>query len=179
MSKPWTVPGAPWKTESAFYGWVRGQLRKGWSRHPIKNLLIQNNRFKKDNGKGRHTWHLECSICKQDTPQTKIQVDHITPAGSLNSVDDIGPFIERLYFVTFDSLRIVCIPCHAIITHQERRGFTTFLEAMIDKRVIEIMRLSSSKVKAFLQNYGVEYITPKEANRSAVRFLIMGIYTSD
>lgn len=174
MNKPWEVKGAPWSTESAFYSWVRGQLRRGWSKHPIKNLLIQNNRFKKDNGKGRHTWHLECSICKEDTPQTKIQVDHIIPAGSLNTTEDIGKFVERLYFVTFDTIRIVCIPCHEIITHQERYNLPTFFEAMIDKKVVQIMKTTDS-AKKFLSAYGVDYVTPKEANRDTVRSLVRSI----
>lgn len=168
MHNPWDVPGVPWKTEAAFYGWVRGQLRKGWSRHPVKNLLIQNNRFKKDNGKGRKTWHLECDICKQDTPQTKIQIDHIHPAGSLKTTEDIGKFVERLYFVTFDTIRPLCIPCHEIITFAERKGIT-FEEAIIEKQVVDIMKKSVHDLKIWLQHRHEEYLTPKPLNKDVIR----------
>ena len=171
MSNPWDVPGVPWKTESAFYGWVRGQLRKGWSRHPVKNLLIQNNRFKKDNGKGRKTWHLECSICKEDTPQTKIQIDHIHPAGSLKTTEDIGKFVERLYFVTFDTIRPVCIPCHEVLTFAERKGIT-FDEAVVEKQVVDIMKKNTPNLKKWLLDRGEEYLTPKPLNKDVVRRVI-------
>jgi hypothetical protein len=165
------VKGVPWKTESAFYGWVRGQLRKGWTRHPVKNLLLQNNRFKKDNGKGRMTWHLECSQCKQDTPQTKIQIDHIHPAGSLKTTEDIGKFVERLYFVTFDTIRPVCIPCHEVITFAERKGLS-FEEAKIEKACVKIMALGVHDLTLMLKKHGYLYMTPKEKNRDNVRRIV-------
>jgi hypothetical protein len=171
VSEPWNVPGVPWKTESAFYGWVRGQLRKGWTRHPVKNLLIQNNRFKKDNGKGRKTWHLECSICKEDTPQTKIQIDHIHPAGSLKTTEDIGKFVERLYFVTFDTIRPVCIPCHEVVTFAERRGIS-FDEAKIEKACVKIMALSVHKLTLMLKKHGYVYTKPKKSNIGNVRRIV-------
>ena len=171
LMKPWDVKGVPWKSEAAFYGWVRGQLRKGWTRHPVKNLLIQNNRFKKDNGKGRMTWHLNCSQCKVATPQTKIQIDHINPAGSLKTTEDIGKFVERLYFVTFDTIRPVCIPCHEVITFAERKGIS-FEDAVIEKEVICIMKKGVLELKEWLKSHNKEYLTPKPANIHNVREII-------
>tara|TARA_R110002167_G_C12643272_1_gene648553 strand:- start:335 stop:883 length:549 start_codon:yes stop_codon:yes gene_type:complete len=170
-NKPWNVKGVPWKTEAAFYGWVRGQLRRGWTRHPVKNLLIQNNRFKKDNGKGRLTWHLDCSKCKKATPQTKIQIDHIHPAGSLKTTEDIGKFVERLYFVTFDTIRPLCIPCHEVVTLAERKGMT-FDEAKVEKEVINIMKKSVVNLKMWLSKHNLEYLTPKPSNIDQVRRII-------
>lgn len=170
-NKPWLVPGVPWKTESAFYGWVRGQLRKGWSRHPVKNLYLQNNRYKQDNGKGRMVWHLDCEHCNKATKQTQIQVDHILPAGSLKTTEDIGKFVERLFFVTFDTIRVVCIPCHQIITYAERTGLS-FEDAKIEKQCVEIMKKSVHDLKVWLSDRHEPYLTPKSKNRDAVRRLL-------
>lgn len=173
MSKPWSVPGVPWKTQAAFESWVRGQIRKGWSRHPVKNLYIQNNRFKKQNAKGRITWHLECEQCKKDTPQTKVNVDHLHPATvmGLKTEEDYGRFIFRLYYVTFDDIQILCKPCHDVKTYSERKGIS-FEEAAIEKQVVDIMKKNVRDLKVWLQSKGEEYLTPKPNNRSTVRRLL-------
>lgn len=171
MKEPWNVEGVPWVTEAAFYAWVRGQLRKGWSRHPVKNLYLQNNRYKKENDKGRLVWHLNCEQCSIPTTQTKIQVDHIHPAGSLKTTEDLGKFVERLYFVTFDTIRVVCIPCHGIITYSERKGLS-FDEARIEKQCIHIMKKSKFDLEEWLEWRGEKYITPKAKNKEVVRRLL-------
>jgi hypothetical protein len=172
---PWDVKGVPWKSEAAFYGWVRGQLRKGWSRHPVKNLLIQNNRFKKDNGKGRMTWHLNCEQCKKATPQTKIHVDHLLPStvGGLKTEADFGRFIYRLYFVSFEDLQLLCIPCHDIKTYSERKG-CSFEEAVIEKQVICIMKKGVLDLKKWLSDHNEEYLTPKPLNADTIRRILNG-----
>ena len=169
--KPWTIEKTPWATEAAFYGWVRGQLRKGWTRHPVKNLYLQNNRYKKENVKGRMVWHLDCEQCNTPTTQTKIQIDHIHPAGSLKTTEDIGKFVERLYFVTFNTIRVVCIPCHEVITHAERTGLS-FEEAKVDKQCIHIMKKSVHNLKRWLSDRQEEYLTPKPKNKEVVRRLL-------
>jgi len=30
--------GTPWRTKSEFYVWLRGLLRRGWSKHPLRIL---------------------------------------------------------------------------------------------------------------------------------------------
>jgi hypothetical protein len=173
MSKePWKVKGAPWKTEAAFYSWIRSQLRRGWSRHPIKNLYLQQNRFKSQNDKGRVVWHLECEQCKIDTPQTKIQIDHLIPAGSLKTTGDLGQFVERLYFVTFDTIRALCIPCHEVITFGERNKIEEFAVAAIEKECVRVMRLNIHELKTWLHNRHEEYVTPKKENIHTVRRLL-------
>lgn len=169
--KPWLVRGAPWKTEAAFYSWIRSQLRKGWSRHPVKNLYLQNNRFKSLNERGRITWHLECEHCRKNTPQTKIQVDHLNPAGSLKTTEDLGKFVERLYFVTFDTIRVLCIPCHQTITYAEKKGLS-FEDAKIEKQVVDIMKKSKHDLEMWLQDRHEKYVTPKGDNKDTVRRLL-------
>lgn len=122
MNKPWEVPGSPWKTESAFWSWVRGQLRRGWNIHPIKHLYLQSKRHKKKNERGREIWHITCENCDNCFKKADIQVDHIEPSGSLKCDEDIERFVKRLYFITFDDLQLLCDECHKDKSYRERYG---------------------------------------------------------
>lgn len=170
--KPWEVSGAPWKTEAAFWAWIRGQLRRGWNRHPIKHLYIKQNRYKAQGKRGKMVWHLDCEQCGCPTPQTNIEIDHMIPAGSFTCKADIADFVERLYVVTFDTIRAVCRNCHEILTHQERNKIETFFEAAIDKQVINIMKKKANVVKNFVEEHGYTYLTPKGANKENVRKIV-------
>jgi 5-methylcytosine-specific restriction endonuclease McrA len=46
-------------------------------------------------------------------------VDHICPAGSLNSAQDLPDFIERL-FCEVDNLQVLCETCHNAKTKLEK-----------------------------------------------------------
>ena len=75
----------------------------------------------------------ECDVCKKDYTQKDIQVDHIRDdVNRLNDVEDIQEFVEGLSLVTMADLRLVCKPCHSIISHSQRKGIT-FEEAKIEK----------------------------------------------
>lgn len=171
-SKPWEIAGTPWKTESQFWVWVRGQIRRGWARHPVKHLFIKQNRYKKENAKGRMVWHMDCAICQEKTPMGSIQIDHKLGDSQFTKDEHIEPFIKRMYFVTFDNLQALCIPCHKIKTHADRKGIS-FYEAFIDKKVVGTMKKPVSVLKEVLKEFGYEYQTPKEANRENIRKIIM------
>lgn len=178
-NKPWELPETPWKTESAFWSWVRGQLRKGWSRHPVKHLYLKQKRYKAQGKRGKMIWHLDCEICDESTPQSNIEIDHIIPSGSLKSEEDLGRFAARLYVVTFDTIRALCRDCHQISTHADKKGLS-FFEAKVDKEVIKVMK-SATRVKEVVKAFGEEYKTPKEKNRETIRKIIMlveaGVYS--
>lgn len=134
----------PWKTESSFWTWVRGGLRRSlWMRHPVKILLLKEKRYRASIGRGgRSVWALRCSICQTEQPQSECEVDHIKEAGSLKSREDIAGFVERLAFVTTEDLRVVCKPCHKILTMMSRYGMT-FEEAA--QRKAEIAKRKKKK----------------------------------
>ena len=48
-----------------------------------------------------------------------ISVDHIIPAGSLRSAEDLKGFVERL-FVEIDGLQCLCDDCHSVKTQNEK-----------------------------------------------------------
>lgn len=125
MKKMWGK-GKPWKTESAFWAYIRGGLRRAvWMRHPVKIEHLKKNRYKDGLGAGgKEVWCCTCAICGETKRQSDCQVDHISPAGSLKKIEDISPFIERLAFVEDKDIRILCKSCHAICTYAERYGLT-------------------------------------------------------
>ena len=68
----------------------------------------------------RMKWEYQCNHCNQWFPDREIQVDHIIPAGKLNCMEDIVPFIERLA-VEEDGFQVLCKACHQNKTNKERR----------------------------------------------------------
>lgn len=167
-NNPWDMKDTPWRTEAAFWAWVRGQLRKGWMRHPVKHLFVKQNRFKSQNRRGKMTWHLVCASCEKQTPQTEIHVDHKNGWNSFTKKSDIAEFVQRLYFVTYDDLQILCIPCHKIKTYQERMQLDKFSDAAIHLEAKQVMKKNTKELKTWLENHGEEYLTPKPKNFETV-----------
>ena len=96
---------------------------------------------------------MQCAICDNWFKQKEIEVDHFPhDAGSILSVNDIGPFVDRLYCET-DNLRVVCKPCHKIHTYAQAEGIT-FAEAKFAKKVLDVTKQPVKKVLAFLMQYG-------------------------
>lgn len=108
------------KTEAAFFGMIRSNLRKlsiRWK--PRSDYLLENRRPKKNGGRSK--WEYECQICHKWFIRAHIQVDHIVPCGSLNCFEDIGPFVKRL-LCEKDGYRALCIDCHKTVTNKERKN---------------------------------------------------------
>lgn len=126
-NKPWEEEGVPFKTEAAFWAWVKGVLRKGWSRHPIKVQYIQSLRYKAPLGKKTKrnleglVWAVDCECCGKPTPQNKTQCDHIHASKQERWYDDIDAFVHRMYYVTFEDIQALCIPCHEIKTEADKQ----------------------------------------------------------
>ena len=108
-------------TESAFWSFIRSGLRqksRWWK--PITECKAKAKRPYKGPLK-RQKFEYQCNQCKDWFPEKKINVDHICPAGSLNSAQDLPDFIERL-FCEVDNLQVLCETCHNAKTKSERNG---------------------------------------------------------
>lgn len=66
-------------------------------------------------------WEYKCAECKKWHKAKDVSVDHIVPAGSLNTYDDLVPFVQRL-FCSVEGLQVLCRTCHNTKTQQERSG---------------------------------------------------------
>lgn len=98
-------------TESAFWSFIRSALRQKsrfWK--PITECKLQARRLYKGVNK-RQKYEYQCNTCKNWFIEKKINVDHICPAGSLNSAQDLPGFVDRL-FCEVDNLQVLCEACH-------------------------------------------------------------------
>lgn len=160
-NKPWDMPGVPFKTEGAFWNWVKGVLRKGWSRHPVKVQYMRSIRFKAPlgrvttkNPKGM-VWAINCEICNECVRESKAQCDHIRPSELERWYNDIDAFVKRMYFVTFDDLQGLCIPCHEIKTYADKKGCSFEESKTIYKPLIEFKNKKAKEQIDTLREIGI------------------------
>ena len=110
-------------TESAFWSFIRSALRqksRWWK--PITQCNLAAKRPYKGPLK-RQKFEYQCNKCKNWFPDKKINVDHMTPAGSLNCAQDLPGFVDRL-FVEAEGLQVLCSNCHDKKTAKERENRT-------------------------------------------------------
>lgn len=107
-------------TESAFWSFIRSCLRnksRFWI--PIQEAKKLARRKSQSSNK-KLKFEYQCSECKNWFPDKEVSVDHIIPAGSLNSAADLPGFVERL-FCEVDNLSVLCEKtCHAAKTKLDR-----------------------------------------------------------
>lgn len=116
-----TRNGGKW-TEAQFWGRLRSQLRRMsmyWE--PIKQCLEEAKRPYKGKNK-RQKWEYKCTTCDGWFPRKGVQVDHIQPAGSLKSYDDLAGFVERLFCEEPECYAVRCTKCHKEKTDEERKN---------------------------------------------------------
>lgn len=106
-------------TESAFWSMIRSSLRqksRWWK--PIALAKRAARRPYKGLNK-RQKYEYQCNHCKDWFKDKLVKVDHIVPAGSLKSANDLPGFIERL-FIEKEGLQCLCDECHNIKTKNEK-----------------------------------------------------------
>ena len=167
-----------WKTESAYFSYLRGCIRLAWVKNPVKLKLLNKRKKQIPNpnyGKPRNTKRTvmgaTCEICLKDYPMKFIQVDHIAGGNySLRSVDDIQGFFESICIVTEGELRLVCLDCHGCLTYAAKEN-VTFEEAKVIKYVISLDK--ENKVVDKLNELSVSYIPTTKAKRKALLLEIL------
>lgn len=106
-------------TESGFWSFIRSALRqksRWWK--PILACKMSSRRPYRGPNK-RQKFEYQCESCLNWFPEKKINVDHVQPAGSLNSAADLPGFVERL-FCEVDNLQVLCTDCHDKKTKDEK-----------------------------------------------------------
>ena len=165
--------GTPWKNSTAWFTYLRGCLRKAWSRHPTKLNVIKKQRKQvaNPNPRGNKTtvFGFTCELCEKDYVLKDGQVDHITPAGSLTKTEDLQGFVERLLYVREEDLRLICKGCNSALVIADKQGMS-YTDAIIEQKVIAICKQPAKLIDAFLAENGVTgYAKNKDARRDAVR----------
>ena len=116
---PW--PDHPEWSTSKFFGFLRSGLRAAYNKYPPKwEVLKEASRPYRGSDKRKKT-EYQCKQCQQWFSGKDVSVDHIIPAGSLLSYDDLTDFSRKL-FCSKEGLRVVCNTCHAQITASQKRG---------------------------------------------------------
>lgn len=143
--KPWEEYPEIWKTEAAFWTYVRGGLRRGlWEKSPIKLSYKNNNVGKPPEGyTGRAKTGTECALTGEWTGKSKLEVDHMDGHKSLLCWGDVLEFILHL-IPPPDSLQLVDKEAHKIKSYAERKGIS-FEEAVIEKKAIAICKGDEKK----------------------------------
>jgi len=113
-----THAGGTW-TSARYYSFIRSALRRAFTRYPV-NYQARNAARKPYCGPNKQQkWQYECAICGGWFMGKEIQLDHKIECGSLRSYADLPGFVERL-FCEKDGLRVLCKPCHATVTKQQK-----------------------------------------------------------
>lgn len=113
-----THAGGTW-TKARYFGFIRSALRSAWSRYPVKWQVLEAAKRKYAGKDRRIKWEYQCNSCKGWFLAKEIQVDHITPAGSLKDYTDLPKFVSNL-FCESDNLQVLCKECHNTKTQEER-----------------------------------------------------------
>lgn len=153
------------KSESAFFTWVRSGLRQGlWMKHPIKMEMLNSQRRKIKNPRpnprrgSELVWGYDCACCGGQFTAPNIEVDHIVGEHSLKSIEDVVTFFKKIMLVTPSDLQIICKGCHGIKTYAERYGVTEAKAKAIKKAIAAV---KDGTYKDELVRLGVNRLIPK------------------
>jgi hypothetical protein len=176
MSKltPWECCPTVWKSEAAYFTWIRGQMRRAWSRHPVKIAYMQGHRGRYPIGKETKSnpegmvWGCKCEICSWVKSQSECEVDHIQSAGSFRNWDEFSPWMQGLMLINFDDLQVVCKECHKIKSYADKWGMS-FEEARLEKEVIVFTKLPAAKQVEVLRGITHRVCTTAKQRRAAYK----------
>lgn len=158
--KPWLYKGSIWETKAKYYNWVRGSLRRLWTKYPIANSF-KNSMCRKATKEDITKYHLhpntkligQCYVCRQWFPKSKLQIDHTEPAGSCNSYESAHAFLDAQVMYPPEKMGLICHKDHKIKSHADNYGMT-FGEAREDKRRIAFFNQPLPDVKKQLKAMG-------------------------
>ena len=161
--QPWKEKDANgnliWKTESAYWSWMKGVFRRGWNKHPLKLEYLKQNRVRIPNpnpkGKVAEVWGAKCECCEQLFTMSQVEVNRKGDSAALTKQSDIQACVEKLLMVTFDQLEILCKDCHAIYSYSQKNNIS-FEEARIQKKVIAFMKQPVKEQLAYFKELGYD-----------------------
>lgn len=167
MTDPWKDKNTIWKTQSAYFTWVRGVLREGWQKYPIKanfknSVCRKITPIEKDSGRyhGSTKYLGQCAYCGEWFPKSKLQVDHIKDSESgCKDYESAQQFMWHCLAAPSENLCLACVPCHKIKTYAERQGIS-FEQAAYAKYMIAVKKLSREEqiVDLFEKGYSKEQV---------------------
>ena len=113
-----TRAGGTW-SEARYFGFIRSGLRAMWQKYPVKWQVLQEAKRAYSGSDKRKKWEYQCNSCKGWFMGKDVSVDHIKPAGSLKTYDDLPRFVQGL-LCERENLQVLCKDCHHTKTQEER-----------------------------------------------------------
>lgn len=98
-------------THARMMSFIRSNLRKASMKWPPIQAAKREARRAYVGPNKRQKWEYQCAMCQQWCKGSDTQVDHVEPAGSLKSFEDLPGFVQRLFCET-DGLQVLCTKCH-------------------------------------------------------------------
>jgi len=112
-------------TKAAFMQRIRSHMRRCFMYwYPLKEAKNAARRKNQSENK-RMKWEYQCAHCKQWYKGDDVQVDHVTPVGSLKDLRDLPIFVKKLAAEGVESYQVLCKPCHKVVTAEERAAPVT------------------------------------------------------
>lgn len=151
--KPWEEYPEFWKTEAAFWTYLRGGLRRGlWEQSPIKIDYKRQLLEKPPEGyTGRAKSGAVCALTGEWTGNSKLEVDHMEGGKSLLCWEDLLPFILHMV-PPKNSIQLVEKEAHKVKSYAERMDIS-FEEAVATKKAIALEK--SKETLTWLEKKGI------------------------
>lgn len=155
-NSPWEETNF-WKNESQYLSWLRGQFRKIWMDFIPKNEFLSENCYPVDSEeKALHGLHKrtktagKCVFCNQIFGKSKLQIDHIIPAGSMTTYAEAPGYLLRL-LCSKENMQLTCKPCHDIKTYADKHSLS-FEDAGKEKQAILFSKWPTQRQRTYLQD---------------------------
>ena len=153
MKEPWKIPNSPWKDEKAYLNWLRGSIRRIWSRHPVKIEYKQQRRYKAPVGRyNKDVWVSDCEMCGKQCRDC--QVDHLEGGYGFKDWQTFTEWAKMILWVTFDDIRELCHTCHSHVTLSQKLNIP-LADAIIESEVITLCKQKASEQDKFLAKNGI------------------------
>ena len=145
IKEPWESYPELWKDQKAFMSYLRGAFRSVWASYPAKHVWKKAQMRKPPAGYvGKAKSVGNCVFCGELLPASKLEVDHVTQAGSFSNKQEGVEWLYKL-LDTNHNWQLTCNPCHKIKSLQERTEGMTFEQARVSKEIIRLLKKENAK----------------------------------
>ena len=146
--QPWeTCEGKQvWKTESQYFTWLRGAIRRIWSDYPVRKVW-KNEQLRgiTQEEKDSKKYHFatkkvgQCAFCLKWMSGSKLQCDHKHASNGYKTIEESMQFLIHCAYTLPSDWQLACKSCHDIKSYSDRHNIT-FEEASIEKQIISMMK---------------------------------------
>lgn len=185
MSKKSPTPwlwSSTFKTKAAYFSWVRGQIRRIWSKYPVKTDF-KNSRLRPVTTEERDQkiFHPstkkvgQCEICNNWFAASKLEVDHKIPTEGCTSIDGMKEFLIRMAAEDPKNFALLCKPCHATKTLADKLG-CNLEHARAHKQVVALEKKHGKNLQQWLirEGYTEQETSNKDKRRGCLFKMVKG-----